>query len=43
LKQIVADVASAVYASDIKEVQLNPGRVTKAQERTQKDVSLATI
>lgn len=43
LKKMVADVTAAVYASDVKEVQLNPGKVTKAQDRSKKDVSLGTI
>lgn len=43
LKEIVTEVAKAVYATDRKEVQLNPGKVTKAQAKTKKDVGLATI
>ena len=43
LKSMVAEVASAVYASDKKQVVLNPGNVTKAQKKTVKDVSTGTI
>lgn len=43
MKNIVSDLASMIYASDSKEVVLNPNKVTKAQERTRKDVSIGTI
>jgi hypothetical protein len=43
LKEMVAEVASAVYASDAKLVVLNPGKVTEAQKKKRKDVSTGTI
>jgi hypothetical protein len=43
LKQMVADVTAAVYASDRKDVVLQPGKVTKAQDKAKKDVSIGTI
>jgi hypothetical protein len=43
LKQMVAEVAAAVYATDAKEVQLNPGKVTQAQKKTIKDTNVGTI
>lgn len=43
LEAMTAQVLSAVYASDAKEVKLVTGKVTKAQKRNSKDVSLATI
>lgn len=43
LKAIVADVAGMVYASDQKEVVLNPGKVTAAQIKTKKNISVGTI
>lgn len=43
LKQMVAQVTSAVMATDAKDVILNPRKVTKAQEKEKKDVGVATI
>ncbi len=43
LEAIVATVADAVYASDSKEVQLNPGKVTAAQKRRKRDTTVGDI
>lgn len=43
LKQMVADVTAAVYASDNKEVWVSQGKITDAQKRNKKDVNLGTI
>lgn len=43
LKELVAEVAAAVYSTDAKPVVLNPHKVTEAQEKKKKDVSVATI
>lgn len=43
LKIMVSTIASAVYATDTKPVILVPDKVTRAQSRTRKDVSIATI
>lgn len=43
LMKITEGVLSAVYATDRKPVTLVPDKVTRAQSRTRKDVSIATI
>jgi hypothetical protein len=43
LKQMVSEVAAAVYASDVKPVILNPQKVTEAQSRKKKDVGIGSI
>jgi hypothetical protein len=43
LKQMVADVTAAVYATDRKPVVQDTRTVTKSQSRIKKDVSLGTI
>lgn len=43
LESLTEQVLAAVYATDVKEVQLNPGKVTKAQKKTTKDISVGTI
>jgi hypothetical protein len=43
LKGMVAQIAGAVYATDAKEVQLNPNKVTRAQKKKIKDTSVGDI
>jgi hypothetical protein len=43
LENMTAQVLQAVYATDKKEVILQPGKVTQAQRKKQKDVSTGTI
>lgn len=43
LKEMIVNIAAAVVATDKKEVVLNPNKVTQAQNRTTKDISLASL
>lgn len=43
LKGMVATLVEVVYASDSKDVILNPNKVTEAQSRKSKDTKLATL
>jgi hypothetical protein len=43
LKNLIGHVAQLVLASDKKDVMLNPNNVTKAQNRTRRDVKLGEI
>ena len=43
LEEMTAQVLEAVYATDVKPVILNPGNVTQAQRKKQKDVATGTL